>query len=112
MRTDLLTDLANHLEKNVGEADFNIFVFAGEDEGPRCALCHAADVPSIKEAGLSMVDGFPTYKGRHCFDVLGELFEIKTTDMLWLFTWSHNNLKKSDVVRRLREFVSPKPQGD
>lgn len=120
IRKDLLSDLADHLEKRVPKSRFSINSWsyvptrhACKTAG--CAIGHAPNVPSIRKTGFTC-NTEPLLPPLHCGDTqtsgwraVCKLFNISTQQAENLFSaFAYKSVKtttKEQVARRIRDFI-------
>lgn len=108
-RLDLLTLLADHLENNVVDAEFNMDHWRCGTVG--CAVGHAVNVPEIADAGLELKcdnadNYFPVCGNNIDMRAAAKVFGLKYGEAVCLFLSDrYNEPSKANVISRIREFV-------
>lgn len=65
MRKDLLLLLADYLDKLKEPIDMTLWEYDTDCGTAGCAMWHACQVPQLKDAGLFMKYGYPTFDDGH-----------------------------------------------
>lgn len=118
MKKQRLLKLADHLENNVMDHEFDMKEWKCGTTA--CAVGHAASIPSFQRAGLKLVsyrmkvsgDGYkafcPIYKGDYGYLGVANFFGIGVDEAHSLFDPDEYPIDRRDVrtvAKRIREFV-------
>jgi hypothetical protein len=121
VNTERLLRLADHLEKDVPEAEFNMETWGVREPAcgtTCCAFGHACNISEFAEAGLRIVwkkldvTTFATvwFDGADGIDAAIKFFDISSYAANDLFAPNYegdlNNETPVDIAERIREFVS------